>query len=337
LERRTIVVTSISAPNAVMKTIADKCCEFGYDFLVIGDTKSPAVFSLSGCRYFSVDEQLATGLQFAQLCPTRHYARKNIGYLIAIRDGADIIQETDDDNFPRDEFFGPRDRSQSAITLHDRGWVNIYRYFTDQLIWPRGLPLDAVHDTPVPVGEEMSDVVICPIQQGLADENPDVDAVYRLILPLPVCFAQTKNYALAGNSWCPFNSQNTMWWTEAFPLLYLPAYCSFRMTDIWRSFVAQRIARENGWSVLFHNATVRQERNEHNLMTDFMDEVPGYQHNRKIAETLDALVLKPGQSNIPEDMRQCYQAMVELGVVGDQELALLDAWLQDLETMGRKK
>ena len=28
----------------------------------------------------------------------------------------------------------------------------------------------------------------CPIQQGLADRNPDVDAIYRLILPLPFSF-----------------------------------------------------------------------------------------------------------------------------------------------------
>ena len=39
-------------------------------------------------------------------------------------------------------------------------------------------------------------------------------------------------------------------------LLHLPAYCSFRMTYIWRSFVAQRIAAVNGSPMLFHKATV---------------------------------------------------------------------------------
>ena len=48
------------------------------------------------------------------------------------------------------------------------------------------------------------------------------------------------------------------------------------MTDIWRSFVAQRILQENDWAVLFHAPTVSQERNEHDLMRDFADEVPGY-------------------------------------------------------------
>ena len=76
--------------------------------------------------------------------------------------------------------------------------------------------------------------VDCPIQQGLADENPDVDAIYRLVLPLPVQFETGRRIALKRGVWSPFNSQNTAWWPDAFPLLYLPAYCSFRMTDIWR-------------------------------------------------------------------------------------------------------
>ncbi|MBV5271274.1 MAG: DUF288 domain-containing protein, partial [Afipia sp.] len=79
--------------------------------------------------------------------------------------------------------------------------------------------------------------------------NPDVDAIYRLTLPLPQSFREEQPVALGRNVWCPFNSQNTTWWKEAAPLLYLPSFCSFRMTDIWRSFVAQRIAWENGWHI----------------------------------------------------------------------------------------
>lgn len=91
--------------------------------------------------------------------------------------------------------------------------------------------------------EKISNLTVeCPIQQGLADNNPDVDAIYRLILPFPTIFRKGRKVALGNNSWSPFNSQNTTWWKKAFPLLYLPSYCSFRMTDIWRSFVAQRIA-----------------------------------------------------------------------------------------------
>ena len=63
------------------------------------------------------------------------------------------------------------------------------------------------------------------------------------------------------------------------------------MTDIWRSFIAQRIAWENNWHVLFHAPTVWQERNAHNLMRDFADEIPGYLHNRSIGDALERLDL----------------------------------------------
>ena len=36
----------------------------------------------------------------AQCCPERSYTRKNLGYLEAMRRGARIIVETDDDNRP---------------------------------------------------------------------------------------------------------------------------------------------------------------------------------------------------------------------------------------------
>jgi len=328
-----LVVTSINPPNAVMTSLRDGARDAGVRFIVIGDTKSPADFLLDGCEFHSVAQQQASGFAFATACPTRHYARKNIGYLMAIRDGARMIIETDDDNYPRPAFFGPRQRQHSAPVSAAAGWLNLYKYFTDTLIWPRGLPLDEVNTPLIPFETLRNATVDCPIQQGLADANPDVDAIYRLLLPLPQDFRADRRVALAPGGWCPFNSQNTTWWPDAFPLLYLPAYCSFRMTDIWRSFVAQRIAAVNGWHILFHEATVWQERNEHNLMRDFADEMPGYLNNARIREALEGLVLAPGSAHMAENLRRCYGALVSLGVVGAEELPLLDAWLGDIATV----
>ena len=330
-----IVVTSINAPNDVMRAIASGAGRSGFDFIVIGDTKSPADFSLEGCRFLSIEEQTRTRLRFAESCPTRHYARKNVGYLVAMAQGSELIVETDDDNFPRREFFSERSRSITARVIAGHGWLNVYSYFSDAAIWPRGLPLDRIHSERPQFEHLPVQTVDCPIQQGLADENPDVDAIYRLILPLPQNFLVDRRIALGHGTWCPFNSQNTTWWPEAFPLLYLPAFCSFRMTDIWRSFISQRIAWENGWHLLFHEPTVWQERNEHNLMRDFADEVPGYLHNERICRTLEDLPLAGGAEHIGANLRRCYRALVELEVIGSTELALLDLWLADIETMAK--
>lgn len=329
--RTSVVVTSINAPNAILREIAAGAVRTGCEFIVVGDTKSPSDFALEGCRFLSVEAQRKTGLRFAEDCPTRHYARKNIGYLLAASEGTDLIIETDDDNFPREAFFGARSRKIEATIAPNSGWLNVYRYFTDANIWPRGLPLDRISAPLAPFEGLPVRTVDCPIQQGLADENPDVDAVYRLILPLPQNFRTDRRIALGQGAWCPFNSQNTAWWPDAFPLLYLPAYCSFRMTDIWRSFVAQRIAWENGWHILFHEPTVWQDRNEHNLMRDFADEIPGYLHNERICRTLEDLPLNGGVGNIPQNLVRCYEALVSLEVIGAEELPLIAAWIADLE------
>jgi hypothetical protein len=327
-----IVVTSISAPNKVLREIATGAAAAGFTFIVIGDTKSPADFALDGCDFHSVARQKESSFAFAQLCPTRHYARKNIGYLLAIKSGAPLILETDDDNIPRPEFWAERGRNATVPQLAGAGWVNVYRYFSEASIWPRGLPLDAINGDLPPFESLATGRVDCPIQQGLADQNPDVDAIYRLVLPLPQDFRRDRRLALSRGSWCPFNSQNTAWWPDAYPLLYLPAYCSFRMTDIWRSFIAQKIAWVNGWSILFHEPNVWQERNDHNLMRDFADEVPGYLHNRAMGEVLDTLELRPGADAMPSNLRRCYQALVEKSWIGKEELPLLDAWLADLRS-----
>jgi len=324
-----VVVTSISAPNAMLREIAKQCKDRGFSFYLIGDVPSPADFSIPGCDFYSLDRQQATGLKTAALLPTRHYSRKNIGYLLAMRTRPAMLLETDDDNLPSLEFWRPRDSHQRVRLLSGSGWSNVYAYFSAENIWPRGLPLDAIR-TGLPDFEDLPEVESeCPIQQGLADDNPDVDAIYRLILPLPVSFRKDRQLALGAGAWCPFNSQNTAWFPVAYPLLYLPSYCSFRMTDIWRSFVAQRIAWENGWSVLFRGPDVSQERNEHNLLRDFADEIPGYLNNRAIGDCLQHLKLSAGPENIGDNLIRCYEALVQLGVVGAEEIPLVKAWNQD--------
>jgi len=325
-----LVVTSISAPNPTMRGLASQCKARGLSFYVMGDVPSPADFSIDGCEFYSLEQQRASGFKIAELLPTRHYARKNIGYLLAIRRRASMLLETDDDNIPLPEFWSARTRRLRVPALSGNGWTNVYGYFTEANVWPRGLPLDAVQRK-LPEFDALEEMELdCPIQQGLADEDPDVDAIYRLLFPLPINFRKDRRLALGRGTWCPFNSQNTAWFPEAYPLLYLPSYCSIRMTDIWRSFVAQRIAWENGWSVMFKGPDVYQERNEHNLMRDFADEVPGYLNNRNIATRLAALNLELGPENMGENLIRCYEELVQLDLIPEKEMPLVKAWVQDL-------
>ena len=48
--------------------------------------------------------QKKTNLSLANNLPLNSYSRKNVGYLVAIMNGAKNIIETDDDNFPYKSF-----------------------------------------------------------------------------------------------------------------------------------------------------------------------------------------------------------------------------------------
>ena len=118
-----LVITSISAPNEALQAFATGCAEHGFKFLVIGDSKSPPNFELEGCDFWSIDRQIESGIRYAELCPTKHYARKNIGYLWAIQNQASFIRDTDDDNLPRTDFWNPPQQNERVRKARKTGWV----------------------------------------------------------------------------------------------------------------------------------------------------------------------------------------------------------------------
>lgn len=326
-----LVLTTINPPNRAIRDFSSGAQKSGWEFLVIGDEKSPQNSDWSGINFYTLEDQLQLDMLTPQKCPKGHYARKNIGYLLAIKKGCDVIFESDDDNIPNESFWAVPDFYTDSLANSNGRFVNIYKAFTNKEIWPRGLPLDYKFK-----GEDFSGrsfrekSVYCPIVQSLANENPDVDSIYRLLMELPISFDQEDAIALRRGVYCPFNSQNTIWNSDAFPLLYLPSFCSFRMTDIWRSFVAERILFEQGKSVSFKSPTVWQERNPHNLMKDFEDEVPGYKWNRAIVEGLSSLNISPNVASTFDNLRICYQYMIEQGYIGAEEEKLLEAWILDM-------
>ena len=66
-------------------------------------------------------------------------------------------------------------------------------------------------------------------------------------------------------------------------------------------------------------------------MHDFRDEIPGYMNNLSICQSLQDLDLKAGVENISLNMIVCYEKLIEIGCVGLEEMALLKAWLHDVE------
>jgi len=332
-----VVITTIQAPTECMRITAERVRRHGMRLIVIGDKIGPSQYLLPEADFFSFDRQRSLSFKLTAMLPEGSYARKNLGYLMAMSCGCDPIYETDDDNHPTDAW-DVREQTIEAATLKpltDAKWANIYSLFTEGIVWPRGFALEHVSrslaDDFILTGE--SSMLRAPIQQGLANGSPDVDAIWRLVMDREVTFNVRPNVVLAEHVWCPFNAQNTWWWRDAFPLMYLPATCTFRMTDIYRSFVCHKCLWAMGLRLEFHQADVKQLRNQHNLMHDFELELQGYRRNGELVELLESSEGVTANRSLNENIRTCYELLVRHKFLEMRELAMLDAWLEDCESL----
>ncbi|RJO60625.1 DUF288 domain-containing protein [candidate division WS5 bacterium] len=326
MDKGAVVITSIQAPTKAVLKIAKQLGK-AFDIIVIGDKKSPRDFTVKNVNFYNIEQQEHTNSKLAKLLPYNHYGRKNIGYIIAMRNGAELILETDDDNIPYEDFGADIKPEVKGSLVKAKGWFNAYKEFTSNDIWPRGFPLEQINQKVTFTKTDCTRK--CYIQQFLADKNPDVDAVYRLSRPhKDIIFKDRKPVILGKGTLCPFNSQNTVTYKEAFPLLYLPSHVSFRMTDIWRSFIAQVIMWSMGWFLSFHSSTVYQERNVHNLLKDFEQEVPGYLKNQQIIDILNSVSFTGATGN---RLYQAYEKMTVEKIIDKKELKLVEGWLKDLD------
>lgn len=332
------VITTVHAPTAGVRALAHGAVQRQAKVFVVGDLKTPGGWACSGAHYLSPELQGELDFKVARELPFHSYTRKMLGYLVAAREGAQWIRETDDDNTPYTAFFASVPEMFTCRAPDgEQLWANPYAYFTDRAVWPRGFPLTNVNKNLGGSSSTSTVSVQAPfILQAVADGDPDVDAIYRLTAPdtSDITFATKEPLALPSGVWCPFNSQATTWPRELFALMYLPTTCTFRMTDIWRSFVVQRMLPGLGATLVFTSATVHQDRNEHNLLSDFEQEVPGYLGTEQIRAVLDATPIKGGASNVLSDLETLYRALIDAGFLTSEELPVLTAWLNDVRGLG---
>ncbi len=300
----------------------------GHRLIVVGDKKSPRDWSYPNVDFLEVNAHASIAPDFERELPFNHYCRKMIGYLHAIKQGANVIIDTDDDNIPKSTWNFPTFDGIFDTTASNLGFVNVYKNYTEQHIWPRGFPLKKVLSltSTVPRETMVKSSRKIGIWQGLADIDPDVDAIYRLTIGKDCIFNESAPIVLAPGTLCPFNSQNTAIRKEFFPLLYLPAYVTFRFTDILRGLIAQPILWAAGYDLGFCQATVTQLRNEHDYLKDFESEIPCYLHPDKIISIVKDAV--KSDASVKENLFNAYSALKVNDLVEERELKLLALWLK---------
>lgn len=319
--------TIITTINDITEGINEFAKNNERKLLIVSDKKTPQIIpKKSNIKILDVKWQERANYDFIKVCPYNHYSRKNIGYIYAIKCGASEIFDTDDDNIPYQNWhdnFNLSGRSYDVVVSPK--YTNVYSIFTDKSIWPRGFPLRKIGSRDkIKFGELKREASII---QGLADEDPDVDAIYRLLFKDKVLFDKRKPVLLDAGVYCPINSQNTLWLKDAFIYLYLPISVSFRFTDILRGYIAQRGIWEINKNIAFVSPTVFQKRNFHDLMKDFADEIECYLNIDKVISILDSVSLTGDPQN---DIKAIYQELYKSNIVKEIELTALDAWIKDV-------
>lgn len=218
--------------------------------------------------------------------------------------------------------------------------------------WPRGFPLDHIRDVDdgkVTVNLKQIKVSLTEIGvvQSLANHDPDMDAIYRLTQPLPFDFATqpTAKYVMVpstGTAYSPYNAQATLHLRSALWSLLLPITVHGRVSDIWRGYMAQKVAKYLGLRFVFSYATVKQDRNAHNYLADFDSEQPLYMESSKLLEQLNEWDLTLHNNNkdsekivnVPGLIEEMWILMYEHGYIEIADVKQCQAWLQSLVAAG---
>ena len=319
-----VIITTINKPTqSILKHINNK----NYDVIIVGDNKTPDDYKNLNCIYLDIPSQKKLFPELSELIPYNHYCRKNLGYLYAIKKGYKIIYETDDDNVPYDNFDNVLQYNNSKIiTEQNNKWINIFKHFTNNAhIWPRGFPLSLLKNEP---NYLIQDTDKAPsIINGLVENDPDVDALFRIICTHQNSITWDKNKCLLidNKNVCVFNTQNTFWLNPLlFMCILIPCSVSFRYCDILRGIITNIILKKTNNYMMYSSPNVIQNRNEHNLISDFKSEYEMYIHNEKILEYIENDIVNI--NSVKELLSSIYNNLLVNNVITKLDIDILNKW-----------
>lgn len=282
-----IVTTTVNKPT---KATLEYCKFKDWTFLIVGDTKTPhedyyTLEKNNNVIYLSPEIQEKKYKSLSDIIGWKTIQRRNIGFVEAYNMGAEIIATVDDDNIPYSDW---------GVNVHVNKTVNIDLFdpkdhdVFDPLsvtrsnhVWHRGFPIEYLQKRHnVEYKGKVSRNVL--IQADLWDGDPDIDAIARLTFKPIVKYSEiTLPYGSSYMS--PFNSQNTF--ISRNVLKYYSVWPHVgRMDDIWASYYYQSKFPN---SIIYNKASVYQERNIQDLITNLEKEIIGYRHTLSFVKALE--------------------------------------------------
>lgn len=336
--RTALVTTTINVPHVLRLY---RALDAHVRFFVAGDWKTPLEANILmgeiGNAWMIFPE-----MQWSWACSDpigwNCIQRRNIATLEALKWGADLIINIDDDNIPLDSYYFHA--FKSALTeMTQTGWQS--RHFNGlRAVPPNGWwsAYGAFPHRGFPIGvniETAYDFVVdtkVGVAAGVCLGDPDIDAYTRLSqAPFvhEVGEVTRAGYIVDPNmTRTVFNSQNTAFVRELAPAMFMLPGIG-RHDDIYASLICQRVMRDRGYVTHFGPPFVWQQRNAHNLINDLKAEIFGMEHIVEFADWLDVLDL--GQAPVLNQVRLIYGKMSDLKWMPAQAHEAGLAWCDDVE------
>lgn len=261
------------------------------------------------------------------------------GYLYAILNGAKYIYETDSDITPTRALekhfsFDAHDYGLTLACQNSSRLVNVNAHFGQPLVCPRGFPKKKLDDSHIDeyIGGRRK---TSPVQYGVLNGDPDEDPISRFKYPKEsdIKFDESSPSILFPSfRMAPYNSQNTFFHYQAFWSLYLPTTVSFELSDIWRSYWAQRLLWLLDDTVTFFGPNAYRASKPQSSPGDTKN---GKSTHSQTEQLIDFLFeWKCTKLKFYECVIELSSKMAEENFWGNQEVNGIKSWLKDLTAIG---
>ena len=285
-----IITTTINEPTEATIKFCEIADKKDFKFVIIGDTKTPhqsyqnLVDKYKNVVYLTPEQQDELYPDLSKVIGWKTIQRRNIGFVYAYQNGAEIVATVDDDNIPY-ESWGDNILLGQEIEVDE--YENLSCPFFDAIsttehndLWHRGFPIEHLqvkNDI-----EYKGKVKMTPLVQAeFWDGDPDIDAICRLSKKPIVKFKHFEPFTT--KQLTPFNSQNTFLHRSVLKHYSVFPYTG-RMDDIWGSYVMQHHFPN---SVIFAKASVYQARNPQDLVRNLENEIIGYRNTLELLHNLN--------------------------------------------------
>jgi hypothetical protein len=288
--KKYIVTTTINLPTEATLKFAEIALKKDWIFVIVGDTKTPhkeyhnLVSQYPTCVvYLTPDDQDKLYPTLSGIIGWKTIQRRNIGFVYAYDQGAEIVATVDDDNIPYDAW-------GDCVYVGQTIEVDLYEPVLDVFdplsitqdnhVWHRGYPIQYLQKRHLVEykGKTTREVLV---QADLWDGDPDIDAMARLTLK-PIVKYDDITQPYCSNTISPFNSQNTFLSRKVLPYYSVLPFVG-RMDDIWGAYILQYYFPN---SVIYSKASVYQDRNTQDLITNLENEIVGYRTTLDLVSNL---------------------------------------------------